>query len=68
MIRIQNLRKRFTDESDILYQDLTFEDGKSYVLLGASGWQILGLRCGLDCIVHPLPIKVPVLWKPALYG
>ena len=45
MIRIQNLRKRFTDESDILYQDLTFEDGKSYVLLGASG-------CGKSTLLH----------------
>ena len=45
MIRIQNLRKRFTDESDIFYQDLTFEDGKSYVLLGASG-------CGKSTLLH----------------
>ena len=45
MIRTENLRKRFTDESDILYQDLTFEDGKSYVLLGASG-------CGKSTLLH----------------
>lgn len=37
MICIESLRKYFTDESDITYRDLTFEDGKSYVLLGASG-------------------------------
>ena len=31
MICIESLRKHFTDESDITYRDLTFEDGKSYV-------------------------------------
>ncbi len=45
MISITNLRKRFTDESDICYKDLTFEDGKSYVLLGASG-------CGKSTLLH----------------
>ena len=47
MIVTQNLRKRFTDESDIAYRDLTFEDGKSYVLLGASG-------CGKSTLLHML--------------
>lgn len=37
MIKTENLRKHFTDETDITYRDLIFEDGKSYVLLGASG-------------------------------
>ena len=45
MIRIENLRKHFTDESSISYRDLTFEDGKSYVLLGASG-------CGKSTLLH----------------
>ena len=45
MISITNLRKRFTEESDIVYRDLTFEDGKSYVLLGASG-------CGKSTLLH----------------
>ena len=45
MISITNLRKRFTDESDIYYKDLTFEDGRSYVLLGASG-------CGKSTLLH----------------
>ena len=45
MIFIENLCKHFTDESDISYQDLTFEDGKSYVLLGASG-------CGKSTLLH----------------
>ena len=45
MIRIENIRKHFTDESDITYRDLTFEDGKSYVLLGASG-------CGKSTLLH----------------
>ena len=45
MICIENLRKHFTDESDITYRDLNFEDGKSYVLLGASG-------CGKSTLLH----------------
>jgi len=45
MIRTENLRKHFTDESDITYRDLIFEDGKSYVLLGASG-------CGKSTLLH----------------
>ena len=45
MISMTNLRKRFTDESDMYYKDLTFEDGKSYVLLGASG-------CGKSTLLH----------------
>jgi len=45
MIRIENLRKRFSDESDIHYSDLVFENGKSYVLLGASG-------CGKSTLLH----------------
>ena len=45
MIRIENIRKFFTDESDISYRNLTFEDGKSYVLLGASG-------CGKSTLLH----------------
>ena len=45
MIYTENLRKHFTDESDITYRDLSFEDGKSYVLLGASG-------CGKSTLLH----------------
>lgn len=45
MICIENLRKHFTDESDITYRNLNFEDGKSYVLLGASG-------CGKSTLLH----------------
>lgn len=45
MIQIENLRKHFTDESDIAYRDLCFEDGKTYVLLGASG-------CGKSTLLH----------------
>lgn len=47
MICTENLRKHFTDESDIAYRDLRFEDGKSYVLLGASG-------CGKSTLLHML--------------
>lgn len=37
MIEINNLSKQFQNETEIAYQDLTFETGKSYMLLGASG-------------------------------
>ena len=37
MIRVTNVTKQFSNETAICYRDLTFEDGKSYMLLGASG-------------------------------
>ena len=37
MISIKNLSKKFKNETAIDYKDITFEGGKSYVLLGASG-------------------------------
>lgn len=37
MICIKNLSKHFKNETAIDYKDMTFEDGKSYMLLGASG-------------------------------
>ena len=37
MITTQDLRMRFSDGTAIRYDDLRFEDGKSYALLGASG-------------------------------
>lgn len=37
MISIRNLSKKFKNETAIDYKDMTFESGKSYVLLGASG-------------------------------
>lgn len=37
MIRISGVSKQFKNETAIRYGDLTFETGKSYVLLGASG-------------------------------
>ena len=37
MIKTKNLVKRFDGDTLIKYKDLTFESGKSYVLLGASG-------------------------------
>lgn len=37
MIEIKNLSKQFQNETEIAYRDLTFETGKSYMLLGASG-------------------------------
>ena len=37
MIEIKNLGKQFQNETEIEYRDITFETGKSYMLLGASG-------------------------------
>ena len=37
MIEIKNLTKQFQNETEIDYHDITFETGKSYMLLGASG-------------------------------
>lgn len=37
MIEIKNLSKQFQNETEIVYRDITFETGKSYMLLGASG-------------------------------
>ena len=37
MIEINNLSKKFKNETKIKYQNFKFETGKSYILLGASG-------------------------------
>ena len=37
MIEIKNVGKQFQNETEIDYHDITFESGKSYMLLGASG-------------------------------
>ena len=50
MIEIKNLGKQFQNETEIEYHDITFETGKSYMLLGASGCgksTLLSLIAGL---------------------
>ena len=47
MIRTENLLKRFDGDTVIRYKDVTFETGKSYVLLGASG-------CGKSTLLNML--------------
>ena len=37
MIEIKSVIKQFQNETAIDYKDMTFETGKSYMLLGASG-------------------------------
>ena len=37
MIEVKNLSKKFPNETAIEYKDISFENGKSYMLLGASG-------------------------------
>ena len=47
MITTKDLVKRFDGDTVIKYKDVTFEDGKSYVLLGASG-------CGKSTLLNML--------------
>lgn len=47
MISVKNLSKKFKNETAIDYKDMTFESGKSYVLLGASG-------CGKSTLLNML--------------
>ncbi len=37
MIKTEYLVKQYRNETEIRYRDLTFETGKSYMLLGSSG-------------------------------
>ena len=37
MIELKGITKKFQNETEITYHDITFETGKSYMLLGASG-------------------------------
>ena len=37
MIEIKNISKKFNEETMLNFKDLTFENGKSYVILGPSG-------------------------------
>lgn len=37
MIEIKNLKKQFSNDTEIEYLDFVFETGKAYMLLGASG-------------------------------
>ena len=45
MIKVKNVSKHFANETAIDYSDITFEKGKSYMLLGASG-------CGKSTLLH----------------
>ena len=47
MIQTQNLHIRFSEDAAIRYSDLTFEEGRSYALLGASG-------CGKSTLLNML--------------
>ena len=56
MIEIKNLKKQFHNETEIAYRDMTFESGRSYMLLGASG-------CGKSTLlnlsrVYPMEILI----------
>lgn len=45
MIKLTGVSKQFPNETAIDYKDIEFEDGKSYMLLGASG-------CGKSTIIN----------------
>lgn len=50
MILIKSLVKKYKNEKKIAYRDYTFEDHKSYIILGASGCgksTLLNMICGL---------------------
>lgn len=52
MIEIKNISKRFNEETILEFKDLTFENGKSYVLLGPSGSgksTLLNIIAGIIC-------------------
>ena len=53
MIQTKNLSKQFANETAIDYHDLTFETGKSYMLLGASGCGKSTLLNMIACILSP---------------
>lgn len=52
MIEIKNLGKQFKNETEIEYCDITFETGKSYMLLGASG-------CGKSTLLNMIAGIIP---------
>lgn len=52
MIEITGVTKQFKNETAIDYSDLTFEDGKSYMLLGASG-------CGKSTLLNMIAGVLP---------
>jgi putative ABC transport system ATP-binding protein len=55
MIEIKDLGKQFQNETEIEYRDMTFEDGKSYMLLGASGCgksTLLNMIAGVLSVSH----------------
>ena len=45
MIKVKNVSKHFANETAIDYSDITFEKGKSFMLLGASG-------CGISTLLN----------------
>ena len=57
MIEIKNIMKQFQNETAIEYKDITFETGKSYMLLGASG-------CGkYKPGAAGRPMGAPTIWQ-----
>ena len=52
MIEISKITKQFQNETEIDYKDITFETGKSYMLLGASG-------CGKSTLLNMIAGILP---------
>lgn len=60
MINITALEKRFSNDTLIKYNDIAFEDGKSYILLGASGCGKTTLLNMIAGIITPSGGKIEI--------
>ena len=60
MIKIQNIRKKFNEDTKIRLKNMVFEDGKSYAILGVSGSGKTTLLNMIAGIINPTDGKIIV--------
>ena len=60
MIKIQNIRKEFNEDTKIRLKNMVFEDGKSYAILGVSGSGKTTLLNMIAGITNPTDGKIIV--------
>ena len=60
MIKIQNVRKKFNEDTKIRLKNMVFEDGKSYAILGVSGSGKTTLLNMIAGIINPTDGKIIV--------